>query len=145
MAMDQLSVFVENKQGRLAEITRILGDNGIDIRALSIADTKEFGILRLIVNEPKRGALVLKEEGFTVSLTKVIGIGIEDHPGGLAEAMEVLRDNAISVEYMYAYISRSDTNAYVILRVADNGKAIRILSDHGFAIVDGDGNGHPDH
>ena len=144
MAMDQLSVFVENKQGRLAEITRILGNNGIDIRALSIADTKEFGILRLIVSEPKRGALVLKEEGFTVSLTKVICIGIEDQPGGLANAMEVLRDNAISVEYMYAYISRSDTNAYVILRVADNEKAIRILDSHGFAIVDGDGDGKAD-
>lgn len=144
MAMDQLSVFVENKQGRLAEITRILGNNGIDIRALSIADTKEFGILRLIVSEPKRGALVLKEEGFTVSLTKVICIGIEDQPGGLANAMEVLRDNAISVEYMYAYISRSDTNAYVILRVADNEKAIRILGSHGFAIVDSDGDGKAD-
>lgn len=135
MIINQLSVFVENKRGRLAEITQILKDNDIDIRALSIADTKEFGILRLIVNDPKKAALALKEEGFTVSLTKVIGIGIDDKPGGLCQAMEVLRDNEISVEYMYAFISRSEKTAYVILRVADNEKAIAILSEHQFNIM----------
>ena len=135
MIINQLSVFVENKRGRLAEITKILAENQIDIRALSIADTKEFGILRLIVNDPKKGALVLKEEGFTVSLTKVIGIGIDDKPGGLSQAMEILRDQSISVEYMYAFISRSEKTAYVILRVADNDKAIEILSANGFPIM----------
>lgn len=136
MIINQLSVFVENKRGRLAEITKVLMENQIDIRALSIADTKEFGILRLIVNDPVKAALVLKEEGFTVSLTKVIGIGIEDKPGGLFRAMEILRDGEISVEYMYAFISRSEQTAYVILRVADNDKAIELLSQGGFAIVD---------
>lgn len=136
MIMNQLSVFVENKRGRLAEITKVLMDNQIDIRALSIADTKEFGILRLIVSEPTKAALVLKEEGFTVSLTKVIGIGIEDKPGGLYHAMEILRDGEISVEYMYAFISRSEKNAYVILRVADNDKAAELLQQGGFQIMD---------
>lgn len=136
MFINQLSVFVENKRGRLAEITRILKENDIDIRALSVADTKEFGILRLIVSDPKKGALALREEGFTVSLTKVIGIGIEDKPGGLCKAMEVLRDASISVEYMYAFVSRSEKTAYVILRVADNEKAIDTLEKGGFQIMD---------
>ena len=136
MAINQLSVFVENKRGRLAEITEILAAHEIDIRALSIADTKEFGILRLIVSDPKTAALILKEDGFTVSLTKVIGIGIDDRPGGLAKAMDVLRDNEISVEYMYAFVSRSEKTAYVILRVADNERAIDILNAQGFAVME---------
>ena len=138
MIMNQLSVFVENKQGRLAEITKILADQKIDIRALSIADTKEYGILRLIVSDPVQAESALKESGFTVSITKVIGIGIDDHPGGLCSAMEILRDNSISVEYMYAFISRSASKAYVILRVGDNEKAIEKLSAGGFHIMESD-------
>ena len=87
MTINQLSVFIENKRGRLAEITKILKENGVDIRALSIADTKEFGILRLIVNDAQKAADVLKADGFTVSLTKVVAIGIDDRPGGLAAAL----------------------------------------------------------
>lgn len=138
MTIKQLSVFVENKRGRLAEITHVLQENEIDIRALSIADTKEFGILRLIVNDPDKAAEALKEGGFTVSITKVIGIGINDRPGGLYEAMKLLQANEISVEYMYAFISRSEKTAYVILRVADNDKAISILKDGGFPIMTND-------
>lgn len=138
MFINQLSVFVENRQGRLAEITKVLQDNAVDIRALSIADTKEFGILRLIVSDPKKAALVLKEEGFTVSLTKVIGIGIDDEPGGLYGAMKVLCEHKISVEYMYAFISRSVEKAYVILRVTDNEKASEILKEAGFQIMQDD-------
>ena len=95
MVINQLSVFVENKRGRLAEITRILTENQIDIRALSIADTKEYGILRLLVSDPFQAAAALKENGFTVSVTKVIGIGIADRPGGLYEAMKLLYDRSI--------------------------------------------------
>ena len=135
MTINQLSVFIENKRGRLAEITKILKENGVDIRALSIADTKEFGILRLIVNDAQKEADVLKEDGFTVSLTKVVAIGIDDRPGGLAAAMEVLRDNEISVEYMYAFISRSEDTAYVILRVANNEEAVRIFTENGFKVM----------
>lgn len=135
MTINQLSVFIENKRGRLAEITKILKENGVDIRALSIADTKEFGILRLIVNDTQKAADVLKADGFTVSLTKVVAIGIDDRPGGLAAAMEVLRDNNISVEYMYAFISRSEDTAYVILRVANNEEAVRIFTENGFKVM----------
>ena len=135
MTINQLSVFIENKRGRLAEITKILKESGVDIRALSIADTKEFGILRLIVNDAQKAADVLKAEGFTVSLTKVVAIGIDDRPGGLAAAMEVLRDNAISVDYMYAFISRSEDTAYVILRVANNEEAVRIFTENGFKVM----------
>lgn len=137
MTIKQLSIFVENKRGRLAEITDVLGKNNIDIRALSIADTKEFGILRLIVNDPDGAEAVLKEDGFTVSLTHVICVGIQDTPGGLSKAMAVLNDNEISVEYMYAFISRSKPDAYVILRVADNTRAIEALSGSGFKIFCG--------
>ena len=135
MTINQLSVFIENKRGRLAEITKILKESGVDIRALSIADTKEFGSLRLIVSDAQKAADVLKAEGFTVSLTKVVAIGIDDRPGGLAAAMEVLRDNAISVEYMYAFISRSEDTAYVILRVANNEEAVRIFTENGFKVM----------
>ena len=135
MTINQLTVLIENKRGRLAEITKILKENGVDIRALSIADTKEFGILRLIVNDAQKAADVLKADGFTVSLTKVVAIGIDDRPGGLAAAMEVLRDNNISVEYMYAFISRSEDTAYVILRVANNEEAVRIFTENGFKVM----------
>lgn len=138
MFMNQLSVFVENRQGRLAEITKVLENNEVDIRAVSIADTREFGILRLIVSDSKRAALALKEEGFTVSLTKVIGVGFEDRPGSLCKAMTVLDENAISVEYMYAFISKSNDKAYVILRVSDNEAAVCILKEAGFAVLEGD-------
>lgn len=135
MIIKQISVFVENKRGRLAEITKVLEKNNIDIRALSIADTKDFGILRLIVNNPDQAEKVLKDEGFTVSLTKVIAIGIDDKPGGLASAMDVLYQNQISVEYMYAFISRTEETAYVILRVEDNEKALEILEANNFDIM----------
>ena len=135
MAISQISVFVENKHGRLAEITNILRQNDINIRALSIADTKEFGILRLIVSDAVKAVDVLRDCGFTVSLTEVVAIGIEDRPGGLAAAMEVLDTNEISVEYMYAFISRTEDTAYVIMRVADNEAAIRIFEEAGFKMM----------
>ena len=135
MTIKQLSVFIENKRGRLAEITNVLRQNSINIRALSIADTKEFGILRLIVSDVAKAADVLREDGFTVSLTDVVAIGIADRPGGLAEAMEVLDNNQISVEYMYAFISRTEDTAYVIMRVLDNEAAIRIFEEAGFEMM----------
>ncbi|MFZ2539562.1 MAG: acetolactate synthase [Oscillospiraceae bacterium] len=135
MIIKQISIFVENKRGRLAEITKVLQDNAIDIRALCIADTKDFGILRIIVDNPNKAVEVLKEDGFTVSLTKVIGIGIDDTPGGLHKAMAELDKEEISVEYMYAFLSRCEKTAYVILRVEDNEKAIEVLMGKGFKIM----------
>jgi len=129
MFIKQLSIFVENKPGRLATITNILKENDIDIRALSVADTRDFGIMRLIVDNPEKAEKVFKEAGCTVSLTNVIAIGIEDRPGGLAEAMDVLYANNISVEYMYAFISKTDNTAFVILRVENNEKAFEALKE----------------
>ena len=135
MTVNQLSVFVENKQGCLSEITSILQQNQVDIRALSIADTTHFGILRLIVDKPAQAETALKEAGFTVSLTPVIAIGVADRPGGLAEALALLRDGGISVEYMYAFVSRKKDSAFVILRVDDNGKAVELMKNGGFSVL----------
>jgi len=135
MLIEQLSIFVENKQGRMAEITKLLEANSIDIRALSIADTRDFGIMRLIVNNPSKAEKVFKEAGCTVSLTNVIAIGVEDKPGGLSKAMEVLFENHISVEYMYAFISKTDDTAFVILRVEDNESALKALDKNGIRIL----------
>ncbi len=135
MTVNQLSVFVENKQGRLSEITNILQQNQVDIRALSIADTTHFGILRLIVDKPAQAEAALKEAGFTVSLTPVIAIGVADRPGGLAQALALLREGGISVEYMYAFISRRKDSAFVILRVDNNEKAVELMENGGFAVL----------
>lgn len=135
MTVNQLSVFVENKQGRLSEITNILQQNQVDIRALSIADTTHFGILRLIVDKPAQAEAALKEAGFTVSLTPVIAIGVADRPGGLAQALALLREGGISVEYMYAFISRRKGSAFVILRVDNNEKAVELMENGGFAVL----------
>lgn len=135
MFIKQLSIFVENKPGRLATITNLLKQNDIDIRALSIADTRDFGIMRLIVNDPEKAEKVFKDAGCTVSLTNVIAVGIDDKPGGLAGAMDVLYANNISIEYMYAFISKIDNTAYVILRVENNEKALEALKDNNIQIL----------
>jgi hypothetical protein len=128
MLIKQLSVFVENKKGRLSAITDILRKNNIDIRALSVADTKDFGILRLIVDDYQKAYDALKSEECLVSLTNVIAVSITDKPGGLADAMDILTEAGISVEYMYAFISKSAGAASVIFRVEDNDKATEVLS-----------------
>ncbi len=138
MVIKQLSVFVENQPGRLSEITDVLSSREINIRALSIADTTNFGILRLIVDHPSRAESALKEQGFTVSQTSVIGVGIEDRPGGLAEALDILREAGMDVEYMYAFVSHAEKTAYVILRVADNDAAEKVLREHGVPILSGE-------
>ena len=138
MYIKQLSVFVENKDGRLAEITTIIANAGIDIRALSIADTTDFGILRLVVDKPYEAEDILKEAGLTVSLTDVIAIGIPDRPGGFAETITAVANKAVAVEYMYAFISREQDRAYLIMRVADNETAIAALRAQGCDLLDGE-------
>jgi len=138
MLIKQLSVFVENQPGRLAEITDILGKGNIDIRALCIADTTDFGILRLIVNHPNQAERELREAGFTVSQTEVLGIGIEDTPGGLSVALNALLEANVTVEYMYAFVSQTAKTAYVILRVADNEGARALLESKGIRILNGE-------
>ena len=135
MTVQQLSVFVENKSGRMAEITAAVAEGNIDIRALSIADTTDFGILRLIVDRPQEAEDYLKGRGMTVSLTNVIAVRIEDRPGGFAEAIRVLANEGIDVEYMYAFVCRQEGYACVIVRVNNNEKAVQILKDNGIGIL----------
>lgn len=135
MQIKQLSVFVENKPGRLADITEILAKNKIDIRAISVADTSDFGILRIIVDKPEEAVITLKEEGMTVSLSEVIAIGIGDITGEFARAIRVLADNNIGVEYIYAFVSRDKGKAYVIIRADDSKKAAEVLSQNDVEIL----------
>ena len=136
MNIKQLSIFVENKQGRLAEITEIITKANANIRALSIADTTDFGILRIIVDKPDEAAVCLKEAGVTVSVTNVIAIGIDDNPGAFSRPMRLLSDAGVDVEYMYAFITRKSEKAYVILRVADNDAATKVLIGNGVELLD---------
>ncbi len=138
MLIKQISIFLENKSGRLAEVTKILGINKIDISALSIADTTDFGILRLIVNRPEEALDILKGSGFTVSCTSVIAISVPDKPGGLALSLEILDGENIGIEYMYAFVGKAENEALVILKVSDTDKAIKALQDNGINVVPSD-------
>lgn len=136
MTLYQLSVFIENKSGRLSEIISILANAGVDIRALSIADTTDFGILRLIVNDVDLAVKVLGENDMAVSKTEVIGIKLQDEAGYLAKVLTALTENGVDVEYAYAFITHSKTNACVVVRVEDNAAAIRVLKENNFALVE---------
>jgi hypothetical protein len=138
MQVEQISVFIENKSGRLAEVTGILGAAGINIRALSLADTSDFGILRLIVNDCDRAKTELKERGFTVSKTEVVAVEVPDQPGGLSRILQVLDAAAINVEYMYAFVERCGGNAVIIFRFDELGRAIETLTDNGFTVLPGE-------
>ncbi|MGA1843798.1 MAG: ACT domain-containing protein [bacterium] len=140
MRVQQISIFLENKSGRLSEVARVLGDNGINIRALSLADTTDFGILRLIVNDTEKASAVLKKNGFTVGKTEVIAVEVEDRPGGLAKILEILNKETINVEYMYAFVERSRNNAVIIFRFDDQNidRAIKLLKDAGIAVLKGE-------
>ena len=135
MNVKQISVFIENKKGRLARVTRILADNNIDISALSIADTTDFGILRLIVNNPDKAEQALKDNGFAVKATSVIAVGVNDEPGGLAVALEALDAQDISIEYMYAFVGKTTNEALVIIRADEADKAIDVLTGCGVRVL----------
>ena len=137
MKVEQISVFLENKSGRLAEVMRVLGSAGINIRALSIADTSDFGILRIIVNDKEKALKALKEKEFTVSKTEVVAVEVPDKPGGLAHILDLLDKQSVNVEYMYAFIERSSENAVIIFRFDGNDKAIEVLTAAGIVILDG--------
>lgn len=139
MAVKQLSVFVENRAGRLSKITRTLGDANIGIKAMSIADTKDFGILRLIVSDTDKALGILRANDTAVTVTNVLAVRISDKPGGLAAAMDCLYAENISVEYMYAaFINEKDKSACVILRVDKLDEAVTALTDGGFDFVSED-------
>lgn len=135
MAIKQLTVFVENKQGSIVSVTETLSNNNINLRALSVAETQEFGILRLIVDDEKAAEKILTDEGYLIKITEVVGVKIGDEPGKLTSALKILDEKEINMEYLYAFMSRTEKHAYVVIRVADNDAAEAALKDAGFKII----------
>lgn len=138
MKVEQISIFIENKSGRLAEVSGTLGKAGINIRALSLADTSDFGILRLIVNDAEKALQVLREQNFTVSKTEVIGVEVPDAPGGLSSILQILDQHNVNVEYMYAFADRCGDNAVIIFRFDEIDEAIQALTQSGIKILEGE-------
>jgi hypothetical protein len=137
MKVEQISVFLENKLGSLEHATRVLRDASINIRTLSLAETSDFGILRLIVNDVEKANRMLKEAGFRVSKTVVVAVEVPDKPGGLHSIMEVLSVEGINVEYLYAFVEKSGQNAVIIFRFDAPEKAIEVLIKNSFTVVEG--------
>ena len=137
MKVKQISVFLENRSGRLSEVTRVLGNKGLNIRALSLADTSDFGILRMIIDHPADAYMALKEQHYTVQETEVIALEVADQPGGLAGVLELLSQNGINVEYLYAFPERDSVeNAIMVFRFDDNDKAIALMQQNGIRILE---------
>jgi hypothetical protein len=138
MQIRQVSVFIENKVGRIMEITEVLGESDINLRALSLADTSDFGILRMIVDNIDKAVKVLKDKGFIVKETDVVAVEVPDKPGGLAQVLEVLCIANINVEYMYAFFEQPKDKALLIFRFEDPERAIELLSAKGIQIAGGE-------
>jgi hypothetical protein len=137
MQVEQISVFLENKSGRLSEVTGILAEAGVNIRALALADTSDFGVLRLIVDDNEKAVAALKNSGFTLGKTQVVAVEVEDRPGGLNSILEILKGNDINVEYMYAYVRHSAQNAVMIFRFDNVESAISVLKSKGITVLEG--------
>ena len=135
MTIKQVSVFAENRSGGILDVIRALGDGGVDIRALSVADTQGFGILRLIVDDVAKAKALLDENGTIFSITDVVGVKVPDCPGGLAKVLTLMAEHTINVEYLYAFVSVSGSSAYVVLRVQDNDQAIKVLTEGGIELI----------
>ena len=135
MTVKQISVFVENKPGKLAELTDYLHQHDIDMRALSIAETQDFGIVRMIVDDAYKASQVLKESGYVVSITPVLDVEMSDEPGSLYKILKVLGDGGVNLDYTYAFLGQKAATAYMVLRVEDNEKAIEVLSKSGIRPV----------
>lgn len=137
MKMKQLSMFLENKPGRLSEPCRLLADAGINILTLSVADTQQFGILRLIVPDWEQAKAVLEKEGFVVNVTDVVATEVEDQPGGLARILEIIESAGQNIEYMYAFTFRCEDKAVIVFRFDDNDVAVSALQEKGISVFDG--------
>ena len=135
MAIKQLTVFVQNQKGTIVSVTDILSVNNVNLRALSIAETQDFGILRLIVSDEQTAERVLLENGYLIKVIDVVGVKIGDEPGELSKALGVLDKAGINVEYLYAFMARTDKHAYVVLRVEDNEVAEAALAGAGFKMI----------
>lgn len=135
MIVEQISVFLENKAGRLMEVTKTLSEANINIRALSLADTSDFGILRLIVDDTAKAQSVLKDKGFTVGKTGVVAVEVGDNPGGLQAILEVLQEAEVNVEYMYAFVQKNSENATLIFRLDRTEYALEELKKHNITVL----------
>lgn len=131
----QISLFVENKPGRMAKVSKTLSDSGVNIRALTIAEAGDFGVIRMVVDDPERGYKVLKDNGFTVSTTDVLAVEMKDTPGGLYEIVNALGESGVNVDYAYAFVTAKAQKAMLILRVDDLAKARAALSSKGVKIA----------
>ena len=138
MSIHQISVFLENRTGQLAEITRLLAANGIDIRAISIAETADYGLARMIVDDAPKASSVLLQHGDILSMTPVWAVEVPDHPGGLADLLSHLAENHVDVEYMYSLFTHVDGKAYMVLRISDEVAFTQALEGSNIRIVDKD-------
>lgn len=134
--LNQISVFVENKAGRLASVMKILNDNGIDIRAMTIADTTDFGIVRMIIKNHEEALKILKENDCTVNCTKVVAFSVPDSPGGMYSVIDAFESAGINIEYCYSLVTNKEGSASVAVRVDDNDKAIEVLNEKGIRLID---------
>ena len=137
MIIKQISVFVENTPGRLADVTGFLAEAGINLRALSIADTTDFGILRLVADQPELALRRLKHAGFAARESEVIGVEVPDHPGGLARIIALLRDAKVSIEYLYASLEHSSDKAVIVIKVDAIESALELLAKNGISTLPG--------
>jgi hypothetical protein len=135
MIIKQISIFMENTTGRLADITDLLAKAGINLRAISIADTTDFGILRMVADQPDEAVQLLKKAGFTARETDVIGVEVPDHPGELARIMALFRDAGVSIEYLYASLEHKEDKAVIVLKVDDINAGLAMLEKHGFSTI----------
>lgn len=138
MKVEQISVFLENKSGRIADVTGILAQAGVNIRALSLADTSDFGVLRLIVDNNQQAEQALKQHNFTVGKTFVVAVEVDDRPGGLHKILDILQKVNINVEYMYAFVRPNSSNAVMIFRFEKLEEAVKVLQENGLVVIDGD-------
>ncbi|HML37419.1 MAG TPA: ACT domain-containing protein [Bacillota bacterium] len=135
MLIKQISIFIPNKKGSLAQLTDILVAHNIDIRAIAVFDTSEFGILRVVVDDPDRAVEILKQEGVVAKVSKVIAVEPEDKPGSLNQIFSVLRDADINIDYIYSFIMRKNEMPYIVLKVDQQEKAVEVLAGHGINVI----------
>ncbi len=136
MSVHQISVFLENRAGQLAEITGVLADNAIDLRAISIAETSDYGVLRMIVDDAEKATGILLSNGYILSMTPVVAVAVPDAPGGLAPVLALLAEGNIDIEYMYSLFTHQENKAYMVFRISDEEKFLALLQSHGITPVE---------
>ncbi len=135
MKVTQISLFLENRKGRLAEVCSLLGETGVNIRALTIAETDEFGVLRMVVDNPEKALQSLRANNFVASVTDIVAIEVGDRPGGLAEVLKTLNENSLNIEYMYGFVEKKSDNALMVFRFDEPDRAIEVLQGAGLSVV----------